>query len=244
VSIQDLDYIRKLDSLARFYNSQATAHVGYFLTWIVLYSAVFNIIQPTILEYLHTRFDSLVSLVSVILIFIALLIGWIWTPLPVFSPRYQLARTQYYMELSQIVWEHMAVNNPKAFDRLRKRTEGEYTSIQASVATLFGARLFRSLWKKKHKDEEPPEERKGQRWIDIFDLRQDVFGEELDYQELIKSEVYGMFLPTYHKRWILQIWKLPGYDYADLLWTAHRGTVKTYRKDDQRFPLFDEFLDC
>lgn len=238
MTIQDLDYIRKLDSLARFYNSQATAHAGYLLSSIVAYLALINICLTIAL-----RIDqSWTAVVVIVLLFIVLTSFLLKTRTPLL-PKYNLARTQYYMELSQIVWEHMAINNPKAFDRLRKRTEGEYTSIQASVATLFEARLFRSLWKKKHQDEEPPEQLKGQRWIDVFNLRKDVFVNGLDYQKLVKSKVYGEILPTYHKRRILGIWKLPGYDYADLLWTAHRGTVKTYGKDDQRFPLFHEFLD-
>jgi len=237
---QDADYIRQLDSLARFYNSQATAHVGYFLTLIVLFCAFFNIIQPTIVEYLRTRFDSFVSLACVALIFLALLLVWIWISLPGFSPRYQLARTQFYMELSQIVWEHMGVNNPGAFELLKERTAGEYSAIQASILSLFEARLYRSLWKKEH-EREPPEIHNGKMWMTVFKLSEHFF-DKWDYEKIATSEEYDMFLPAYpKKRKILRIWKLPGFDYTSLLWTAHRRTIKSYSKEDPTFLLFKDF---
>jgi hypothetical protein len=244
VTTQDLDYIRKLDSLARFYNSQGTAHIGYLITSIVIYCAVFNIFQPAQAFKDLLQINAFASSSIVVVIFLVLLPVWIWMP---FSSRYQLARTQFYMQLSEIVWEHMGVNNPKAFESLKERTTSEYTSIQAAVYALFEARLYRSLWKKERKCE-PPEVYNGQRWMDVFNPSEHPFGKAIEkydgnYEKLTTSEEYERFLPAYHPRKILRIWKLPGFDYTDLLWTAHRGTVKSYPENDPRFLLFKGFLD-
>jgi hypothetical protein len=148
----------------------------------------------------------------------------------------------------------MGVNNPKAFASLKERTREEYASIQASVVALFEARLYRSLWKKE-RDGEPPEVYNGQSWMVVFKLNKRLFGKVIkkckgNYQKVKTSKEYEMFLPAYHsggvrkERKILRIWNLFGFDFTDLLWTAHRGTVKAYPKDDQRLILLKDFLDC
>jgi hypothetical protein len=229
--------------LARFYNSQATAHIGYLITSIVIYAAIFNILQPlqAFENLLHSGafWSSVVTLIA----FFFFVLLWAYAP---FLSRYQLARTQFYMELSQIVWEHMGVNNQEVFEPFRTRATGSGMAIQYSVMTLFEARLYRSLWKKRH-GREPPQTDNGQRWLDSFHVNQRLFGELFgkscpqsadDYEKLIKSKEYKLYLSSYEDRPLLGFWRFRGFDYADLLWTAHSRGIKRYLKGDERLLAF------
>jgi hypothetical protein len=237
----DSDYLRRLDSLARFYNSQATAHIGYLITSIVIYCAIFNIFQPvqTLKELLKIN-TYVATDVIVTIVFFVIFVLWAYMP---FSSYYQLGRTQFYMELSQIVWEHMKVNNPAVFDPFRKRATAEDMAIQYAVMTLLEARLYRSLWLKKHQ-REPPESHNGQKWLNTFYVNERLFDESINtYEDLIKSPKYEAYLSSYVDRPILGIWKFPGFDRSKLLFDAHSRSMKGYPKHDHRFLAFKEFLD-
>jgi hypothetical protein len=134
VTVEDPDYFRNLDSVARFYNSQGTAHVGYLITSVVLYLTIFSIVQPTkaleeFLGYFRLEVHPLIASIVVVAVFLLFLPVWIWLPFS-FSFRYQLARTQFYMELSSIVWEHMGISGTAKIEPLRKRATDEDMSIQ------------------------------------------------------------------------------------------------------------------
>ena len=243
MTLEDPHYFRNLDSLARFYNSQGTAHVGYLITSVVLYVTIFSIVQPTkaledLLGYFGLEVHPLVASIVVVVIFFLLLPVCMYLPFS-FSFRYQLARTQFYMELSSIVWEHMGLNRTAEIEPLRKRATDEDTEIQGAVMDLLGARLYRYLWISRD-EREPPKEDNGELWMQVFHVECLFWQASEDYQELVKSDDYKNFLVTIDKdRKVLGVWK-----YGDLLWTAHRGTVKNYGKTDQRYKLFKRFLDC
>jgi hypothetical protein len=242
VTVEDPDYFRNLDSVARFYNSQGTAHVGYLITSVVLYLTIFSIVQPTkaleeFLGYFRLEVHPLIASIVVVAVFLLFLPVWIWLPFS-FSFRYQLARTQFYMELSSIVWEHMGISGTAKIEPLRKRATDEDMSIQGAVMDLLEARLYRYLWISRD-EREPPKEDNGELWMHVFHVECLFWQVSEDYQELVKSDDYKSFLATYEKnRKVLGVW-----NYGDLLWTAHRGTVKRYEKIDQRYKLFERFLD-
>ena len=148
--MEDSDYIRKLDSLARFYNSQITSHVGYLLTSAAGYFAIFSL--ATQANWIPEAW-SLALFVVVGVLYFALP-----APFPPF-PMYLLARVQYYNALSQVVWDHMGSSSPDPtyFERLKQRAlqvpRNGGIGIQQAVGTLFEAHLYLSYHPEKRKDD-------------------------------------------------------------------------------------------
>jgi hypothetical protein len=143
------EYLTKLDSLARFYNSQMIAHVGYLLTTLVFFVSVFSVLG-----------DWMPSLWRLPLFFV-LLIAFLLYPFPAQSwgtlrylsyltPVFHYARMRYYMVLTEAVWLHMGLKTPDSDPDYRLlRARANKLGVESAVITWFEARLYVSLsrWK-------------------------------------------------------------------------------------------------
>jgi hypothetical protein len=136
MSAENDEYIRLLDSLARFYNSEVTVHVGYLLTLAVVFFTLLTLVSQRLtqglplwefIEYVILAFSGLCVLMY-----------------PVF--RYAVARYFYYSALSEIVWQHMGLqgHETKWLDALKTRAtrSGTREGIHQSIMTMFEARLY------------------------------------------------------------------------------------------------------
>lgn len=133
MNLEKGDYIRCLDSLARFYNSQVTVHAGYLLTSVVAFFAVLSMMLSLVNE------DLLQARYLLLLVF-----GLAWILAVLFT--YFLARLQYYMVLSNIVWAHMGLQGyqPDTVTALKSRAmkTGNMRGVQASILSMFEAYLY------------------------------------------------------------------------------------------------------
>jgi hypothetical protein len=120
-------YLRQLDSLASFYNSQITAHVGYEITVTVGLLAI-------LLTFLSIGKDT-PYWIPVIVFDIVCLLLYFRLPRPSFVLRHLLGTTQYYQEMSHIVFEHMGL------------TSGHFEDLE--FETLMERALKPTLWYKK-----------------------------------------------------------------------------------------------
>ena len=136
-ALPDSEYCSMLDSVARNYNSQMTAHVGYLLTSVFAPLAFASLATSAgwidgLLQWLsefscvHALFpweQRALLLVGLGLVYVLFPVSMRpYVPHP-FSPLYLFARMYYYYELSQIVWDHMGINSPSKirFDELKMR---------------------------------------------------------------------------------------------------------------------------
>lgn len=153
-TIDDDRYFRILDSYARFYNSQTTAHVGYLIsTSALLIASTVGVVSSIVLrdgsfwptamgDYL-IRFGIPIGVVILVLLWVKLE----HFPIAYLSLQYQLGRIQYYTCLSGIVWEHMGAKSDLKKDyavKLMKRAPNASMAIEQAMATLFEARLYLS----------------------------------------------------------------------------------------------------
>jgi hypothetical protein len=151
----DDQYLKRLDSLARFYNSQITAHVGYQISVTVGLLATlltFSSIGVQLLDK-HTPYWIVVIVFDGVCLFL-----YFSLPRPSFVFRYLLGTTQYYQEMSYIVFEHMGLRSRngdgdfktlkdralrrKREDKSGKTCEGMEGGIEKAVMSLLEARLF------------------------------------------------------------------------------------------------------
>jgi hypothetical protein len=152
--LDDADYLRLLDALGRFYNSEMTQHVGYLITSAVTYLALFALaIQAGSIDLLLGLLPSAIRSVMVdvivsLLIFLIPSVIYFALPIPPF-PLYMLSRVQYYGELSGAVWDHMGLTNsdPKYREELKNRMfqrviESMSGGTIQAVMSLFEARLY------------------------------------------------------------------------------------------------------
>ncbi len=153
---------RQLDSLARYYNSQITTHVGYLLTssafvsgsalaslsLILARSLPSDPVWGTIEIVCRAALvDGLIVIVGWFFLGFFPLLGRFLPIVPV-SFKYLWGRTQLYEFISQIVWEHMELTIARPLEKVsqdyasklrnRMRREGPYSAI----ISLFEARLF------------------------------------------------------------------------------------------------------
>jgi hypothetical protein len=265
VSINDSEYRKLLDGLARFYNSQVTAHVGYVLTSIVGYFALFSvasankwfewistsIIKMNISGYVKSiglsvfvsaiRFFGLDACVSFCL-FVGLGLVYVFclpSPLSRISPKYLFARLQYYMVLSEVVWNHLGLTEQtgtemrlymqlrdRAF-RLREREPNKTYSlgIHTAVVTFFEARLYVSCRRRSGQDYE------------LNDEEKDIFGLKEYYSDFTLGTSY-------------QTGKRLGWYLLDLLMLAHGETLARHLADKTNMEgldykiasLFEDYL--
>jgi hypothetical protein len=211
-------YARGLDSLARFYNSQITVHVGYLLTSFAVMVAVFPLVRGGFEWVIRLIFiwgglwpgsRDLTSFLSTLLGVapLALYMG-IKTSYPIcFS--YFLGRTQYYECLSQAVWDHMGVNTSSTdfVNQLLGRVgRPDSDGINHSVMTYFEYILYTTLCKKQKEEEKKvPRER----------------AKELYHMTGIDLGSGG------YDRSVLKLWKLP-----NLLLLAYKRTLSEYEKNN------------
>lgn len=170
--LEDSEYRRMLDSLARFYNSQITAHAGYMLatglglvTILLQSDRWISLIETTFGEYGHVdaaRLELLGALwfltgAMLLLVIVSPFLGRI-SRIMLISPIYHYGRLQYYIALTEIVWLHMGLVEQhvdrKLFQLLKDRAlcsswrhenmDRSLGMVQA-VKTLFEARLYISL---------------------------------------------------------------------------------------------------
>jgi hypothetical protein len=149
-------YLDMLDSLARFYNSEITAHVGYVISFTGAVLAIFLTLLPSVIvnsdkwnAYALPLSIPLGTLVVVLVILGVLL--YFLAPIPYVSFRYLYARLQFYGELSQITWQHMGLSDPippgDYVTVLRERAKA--VGVNRAIEKLFAARLFVSRCKSK-----------------------------------------------------------------------------------------------
>lgn len=151
------DYLRLLDSLARFYNSQITVHVGYALSIflftagaaLALFTSIVVRPEPMSLDIGIVRLgDGLVRYFTLAMIFVGVTVLFLGSFH--LSVRYLFARKQYYECLSQIVAEHMGLKTPHPWQtdprtmQLKEWALATRTGIEGAIISLFEARLFLS----------------------------------------------------------------------------------------------------
>ena len=174
----DDEYLRKLDSLARFYNSEKTVHAGYLITSFVvivaLLSTIANVVFSQTLQGLI--FCQRVAVMSAVLATVCACYFFINKPLP-FLFTYLFGRMQFYNCLSEMTWLHMGVttNDNDFVRRLRIRTSSsDLDGIRSSLIRLFEAYLYVSAFRQKRgiepsKDaDDEPEELRSTNWRERF----------------------------------------------------------------------------
>lgn len=146
-NVEEVEYIRLLDTLARFYNSQITAHVGYELTATAGLVAVLLGVTSTVVGVCKSLLLAMgiFDLVCLGIFFVAPF----W---PCF--KYLYGRLQYYGELSNVVFEHMGLMTPhsrgqgeewqanESVRRLREMALTNEHGIQGQIDKIFRARLY------------------------------------------------------------------------------------------------------
>jgi len=144
-------YLRRLDSLARYYNSQTTAHVGYLIsvTGFLLgtslaFSASVVLWTGNYQERIGLN-DGFLRVIVPLVLFVALAL-WALGRFT-FSLKYLLGGVQYNIVLSFIVFEHMGLQrqiDSNHVKMLRIRADRSDKGIEVALRSLFEARLFAS----------------------------------------------------------------------------------------------------
>lgn len=158
MSVRD-EYFERLDSWARFYNSQLTAHVGYLVSVFAFVGAASLGFSTSVLLR-NDKYESILGVIQVQdalvrygipVILVALFFFWLLSTRK-FCFRYLLGGVQYYVVMSYIVFEHMGLtdNDGRRTALLRDRAvrmpsgilRGRPGGIQRALLSLFEARLF------------------------------------------------------------------------------------------------------
>lgn len=208
-----------LDSMARFYNSQITGHVGYFLTSVVGYFAVWSVaVFPWMSRWIPQQDVALWSAILAVVVFAIYFV----VPLPP-SPTYFLARIQYYSALSGVVWDHMGLNSSKkdVFYALKHRAyptadndgSSDRLGVTRAVTELFEARLYLSL---------PKRDGPQKRWKRDF-----------HFEHYLKACPKTGLQPEYEMRGSIGVWKFR-YPMTYLLRIAYNGAISGMIQDEKR----------
>jgi hypothetical protein len=226
---QDDQYLSLLDSLARFYNSQITAHIGYTATVTVGVFAVVLTLLSEIIQLRHqlsnllhnwipsvTSFWVVVFLVALDLVILGL---YLLAPLRPISVKYLLGRTQYYIALSQIVFEHMGLKSKftrreddpflKALDT---RAQDAPNGIEDAIIRLFEARLFISRCHRKNKRSEGEDP------------------EKLKFFGISKSEI--SLIAPYRDHYRSAILPILGFSMRDLVFLGYKQKIDQLTNDN------------
>jgi hypothetical protein len=219
LDLSDSEYRHVLDSLARYYNSQVTAHVGYLLTSIVVYCAIFSLITNIVVRNLDLDWQAQVIVaVEVLVVFVCFGVIYASVRFPLL-PKYFLARTQYFMQLSDVVWNHLGLSSrsEEYFRQLKARALCFPLGIQTSIVRMFEARLYRSLLEQK--DITPSDDL----WETAFGVKELLaFGREHGWST-------NSLIPSFKGKKILGLWKF-GYDLTGLLEASHRSQLRGYAR--------------
>jgi hypothetical protein len=150
--LNDSDYLRLLDNLGRFYDSQTTAHTGYILTSVVAYFAVFSLAVASNWISMLLSWTTNVELASLAL-FVCLGLLYCVSPTPL-SPIYLWARREYWSALSWEIKEHLGLTDSNRTRFLALKRRALRMGIQRAVVAMFDARLYRSCAKEEGKKED------------------------------------------------------------------------------------------
>ena len=233
LDLEDDEYRRLFDSLARFYNSQITAHVGYFLTSVVAYVAVFSMFKDLLYSSFVSQLGDQPASILVFSLFVLVGVAYCLFPIPYPPfPVYLLARTQYYVILSELAWSHMGVNeaSQRQFCVLKDRAlqirsvgdSGPYPlGLQHAVQSMFEAALYCSYVN---------EDKRSAGWQEVFRLETYI--------------AQGFNPPSYTSEFV--VWKVR-YPLKSLLRIAYRiridGYVRAHTeevKEGRAYEQFDE----
>jgi len=198
-TLEDRDqYIRILDSLARFYNSQSVGHIGYMLASAAIATTVlfqiYSLTRSSLEEMLRMIFipsgistpvQDWGATLSVIAIFVFLFIVYFLGSWP-FSFRYQFARTQYYIVLTELAWDHMGASQPnktstnqgvdgERFDKFEiYKKRADHMGINQAIMRLFEARLYLSICRRQKKNDEKELEKQTENVATLFEAQGEI----------------------------------------------------------------------
>ena len=202
-------YIRLLENLAQFYNSQITAHLGYIVTAVVtaltLYISIMIFLFGSYYWWFNPPLGNLVEFTGwafrwLVVACMVIGTGWFLFGRHLPSLRYLVARLQYYIVLTQIVTGlHMPLASMMSKDELyyvlKRRAlepwpEGPRWGVQGAIMSFFQAQLYLSF------------KRLTDKTYELNNTERQVFS--LD-------EYYASFhaLSSYEKRRRLLIWNKP-----------------------------------
>jgi hypothetical protein len=167
-------YVRSLDSLARFYNSQATVHVGYVLTLVAISLALFAFVNQRLSPQLAWQ-----QYVRFVIVTWAVIGALLYYPL-----KYAVARLQYYIALSEIVWMHMGLQGhardwSDAMKRRARRIREHRGGIQPCIRSMFEARVYVSQQCRKGDISGEKEKEISENMRKFFEFDEDVSDEQL-----------------------------------------------------------------
>jgi hypothetical protein len=228
---KDDDYIRVVDGLLRFFNSQNTSHGGYLLTMAVIGLTIsnlalsFNVWITRLLGW--PEYVWPITIISVTLIGLYFAIEWM------------VARLQYYIALSEVALNHLPytgigpTGSMELYYGIMKTRALESPNplgVRNAISRLFEARLYVSCQREKKKAEN----------YELNEKEQETF-------HLSDYYSHGQFWtglgPCYAKHNILWIWPQ-----TNLLLKAYRKTLKSYEEGyaehREVWNLFKEFIDC
>jgi len=245
-------YIRILDGLARYYNSEHVGHIGYMLTLFAIAITVlfqlYSLGRTSLEDMLRTGLiivgssvpaPELIKLLAVAP-FVCLFIVFFFGPYP-FCFRYQYARTQYYIVLTEVIWNHIGATQAKNTDidqgveadhqdvfKVYKRRADRMGIIEA-ILKLFEARLYLSICRRQKKNSQQEEQIQAQN-LALFDA-----------QEVCPIKGSD---GTYYAYYSLS--KVLYWNKTNLLRLAHRNTLKGYlrgSKDGDPHKIAELLLD-
>lgn len=233
---KDDDYIRVVDGLARFFNSQITSHGGYLLTMVVIALALSNLVLNLNVQISHAL--GLPEYVGAIIIIFLTSFGLY------LAMEWGVARLQYYIALSEVALDHLPytasgpASGPAGFMELYynvlKARALESTpscvnslGVRSAISRLFEARLYVSCQNEKNKT----------RAYELSEQEQKIFHLSEYYSHWGLGQCYA-------KDSVLRIWRQ-----TNLLLIAYRRTLGSYKKSDpgenrEVWNLFKEFVDC
>lgn len=233
---KDNDYIRVVDGLARFFNSQITSHGGYLLTMVVIALALSN---------LALSFNERVTLLLTPYALGGS--GYIWSITIIsvtiiglyFAMEWGVARLQYYIALSEVALNHLPYTGSgpvgfmeRYYDVMKTRALASTPNVnslgvRSATSRLFEARLYVSCQNEKNKT----------RTYELNEQEQKIF-------HLSEHYLHWGLGPCYAGNSVLRIWRQ-----TNLLLTAYRRTLRSYKKGEpgenrEVWNLFKEFVDC
>jgi len=236
--MKDEQYLRILDTYARFYNSQATAHVGYGVTVTAFVAGT----GLSLLISFVARSDPLLpkggesyELVvrgALLLSILAGAVVYSFWGFHLLSFKYLVGRLQYYIQLSHIVWEHMGAKsppkgNPKEDFMQKLKNRALKVGIEQAITTLFEARLYVSGCSRQRYNRGRP----------LGDIKESERDEEDQNLMMYFCEVSQDVLQSRHP----YTTRMFRYDFDNLLYLAYKKQINQYckppeeKRDDKEY---------
>jgi hypothetical protein len=243
------DYVHLLDNVARFFNSEVLAHVGYYLTVtglviVLLANPTFGLMRewfrPLVAVFLGQQWFSelvtvVLSILSCGLIFALYFFNSFAWPL---SFKYLFARTKFYECLSEVVWDHMGLYRANVWSLVKSRHSRpvvefkdralqDGNGIHGAVIRLLEARIAASIRYRRNERGTQEEKRLKEDELSLFNAQK--------LYEWYPSELDDF----YHCRHTFLWWKM-----LDLLLLAYAKRIKKYREGNQEEQQIGRLLDC